>query len=97
MKKLNKIKPTPVINKTYEISWRDPVVANTIAEAYDQIKSILENLKKLVQWEQEGKISAECGDSSPSFQCIVVLDASIEPELQKIGIVSFYQIDDEEV
>jgi hypothetical protein len=101
MKKLHKIKQTPKLVKVnnYEIDWHNPIVADTTSEAYDQVKLILEDLGKLTQWEQEGKIEAECGSDSPSFQIITVLDKSIESELQKIGIISRYEtevVEDEE-
>jgi len=95
MKKIKQI-PKLVTTENYEISWHNPIVANTISDAYNKVKSILADLEKLVKWEREGKINAECGDSSPSFQSIEVLDKSIEPELQKISIVSCYEVEDED-
>jgi hypothetical protein len=98
MKKLHKIKQTPklVKVKNYEIDWHNPIVADTASEAYDKAKSIFEDLGKLTQFEKEGKIEAECGSDSPSFQIITVLDKSIEPELQKIGIVNWYETEEDE-
>lgn len=97
MKKLQKIKQPPkVVKVNYEISWHNPIVANTASEAYDQAKLILGDLEKLAQWENEGKISLECGCDSPSFQMIEVLNESIEPELQKVGIVSWHEIEADE-
>lgn len=99
MKKLHKIKQFPklVKVKNYEIDHHNDIVADTMAEAYDQAKSILDDRKKLLEWEKEGKIEAECGCVSPSFQIITVLEKAIEPELQKIGIVSCYQTDADEI
>ncbi len=97
MKKLQKLKQRPKpVKLNYELSWRNAIVANSISEAYDQCKVILADLEKLVKWEKEGKISAECGDSSPSFQMLEVLDKSIEPELQKVGIVCWYETEVDE-
>ena len=98
MKKLQKIKQPAklVIVKNYEIDHHNDIVADTIADAFNQTKSNLEDLTKLLQWEKEGKIEAECGCDSPSFQIITVLDKSIEQDLQKIGIVSCYEVEAEE-
>jgi hypothetical protein len=94
--KNSKTKTKPVIKKNYEISWHNPVVANTISEASEQAKVILAGLEKLAQWEKKGKIEVECGCDSPSFQIITVLDTAIKQELQKIGIVSCYEVEAEE-
>jgi hypothetical protein len=85
--------------KTYFLYWHNPVVTNSASEAYDKVKSILEDIGKIAQLEKEGKIGAECGCDSPSFQIITVLDKSIEMELQQIGIVSCYEteIDEDEL
>lgn len=80
----------------YELCWHDPIVANTIKEALEQVKSYILDLEKLAQLEKEGKIEAECGCDSPSFQIIHVLDKSIEPDLQKLAIVNCYQTEVDE-
>lgn len=80
----------------YEIDWHNPIVADTIKEALEQAKPLVQDLEKIAQLEKEGKIEAECGCDSPSFQIITVLDKSIEPELQKIAIVSWYEMEVDE-
>ncbi len=76
----------PKIFGTREISWHNPIVADSIEEAHKKAKAILEDLDKLLKFEQEGKIGAECGCASPSFMFVYVLDKSILPELRKIKI-----------
>jgi hypothetical protein len=83
-------------DKQYEISWHNLIVADSISEALQQVRAILEDLEKLLKLEKENKIEAECGSDSPSFQIITVLNNSIEPELQKIGIVSCYEMEVDE-
>ena len=93
MKRLVKIKPIEQINdpkifSTREINWHNPIVADSIAEAYGYVKVILEDLEKLKKFEEDGKIKAECGCDSPSFMFVYVLDKSILPEFRKINLVS---------
>jgi hypothetical protein len=103
LRKLEEIKPIEQeftdqrIYCTHEIDWHNLIVADSIAEAHRYVKSILEDLEKLLKFEQEGKIKAECGCDSPSFQIINVLDKSIEPELQRLAIVSCHQTDTDEI
>ena len=52
-KKNNINKKTKI--REYEISWHNPIVADSITEAYEFVKSILADLEKLAQWEKEGK------------------------------------------
>ena len=80
----------------YEIVWHNMIVASSVNEAVQQVQLILEDLKKLEQWEKEEKIRGECMNASPSIQRIVVLDESIEPELKKIGIVGYFELEIEE-
>jgi hypothetical protein len=93
MKKLYKIKTSeqpdePKIYCTREINWHNPIVADSIAEAYGYVKDTLDDLEKLKKFEEEGKIKAECGCDSPSFMFVYVLDKSILSEFQKIKLVS---------
>jgi hypothetical protein len=80
----------------YQIYWHNLIVAGSVKEAVEAVQSILEDLQRLAQWEKEGKIKAECMNASPSIQEIVVLDESIEPELQKISLVSCFEYEEDE-
>jgi hypothetical protein len=86
-KKSYEIQKEPKIFGNREISRHNPIVANSIEEAHKGVKAILEDLDKLLKFEQEGKIRVECGCDSPSFMFVYVLDKSILPEIRKIKIV----------
>lgn len=80
----------------YQICWHNLIVAGSVKEAVEMVKSILGDLQRLAQWEKEGKIKGECTSVSPSIQEIVVLDESIKPELEKISFVSCFEYEVEE-
>ena len=83
-------------NFQYEINLHNSIVADSFKEALEIAKSILADLEKLAKLEKEGKIKGECGCDSPSLQSITIIDKSIEPELQKISLVSCFEYESED-
>jgi hypothetical protein len=83
--------------REYQVFWNNLIAASSLKDALKIVLSILADLKKLVEWEREGKIRGECVDCSPDGrQGIEVLDESIEPQLRKVSLVSCLEHDEEE-
>jgi hypothetical protein len=81
----------------YAIFWYDMFRPSSLKDALEMVQSILPDLRKLAQWENEGKVQAESMGCSPlGIQGIEVLDKSIEPQLRKLKLLVYFDNDEEE-
>lgn len=79
----------------YYIQLHKCLVANSVKEASEKIKPIAAELRKLALWEKEGKIKTVDDDADVNelgFQHIELIDDSIGPEIRRMQLVDFYEV-----
>lgn len=79
--------------REYYVQLHKCLVANSAKTALQKIKPVVAELKRIAQWEKEGKIRGEDVDSR-GFQYIKVLDDSVEPKLNAMDLVICFETDE---
>lgn len=78
----------------YHLQLHKCLIANSAEEAYQKIKPIAKELKKLALWEKEGKIKGDGHIDPRGFQDIQLIDESIEPELRQMQLIYIFEMDE---
>jgi hypothetical protein len=69
------------------------LVANSIEEAARKTKLMAEEFQKLEAWEKEGKIEIGHEFDKLGFKDLQVIDDSIGPEIRRMQVVTYQEID----
>jgi hypothetical protein len=77
----------------YSVQLHKCLVADSMDEATKKIKLIAEEFQKLEVWEKDGKIKVVDDLDKLGFKGVYVTDDSIVPEIRRMQVVTYQEID----